>query len=147
MKEELVFSALTPFHADVLSRLHKDAFQECWSVKEFQDLLSMPAAFGFLAEKNKKPIGFIICQGTDEEAEIITIATVQNMRRIGVAKKLLSCALKRVPIMFLEVAQDNEAAKAFYMKYGFTIVGLRPKYYKRGAGQFVDAQVMRFERA
>lgn len=145
MRDDLNIIPINILHADLLSTLHKEAFQEAWSIKAFQDLVSMPAAFGFLAENKGMPVGFIICQGTDEEAEIITIATKQGARRSGVGRILLERALQKVPVMFLEVADDNVAAKSFYLTCGFAKVGRRPKYYKRAEGQPMDALVMRYE--
>jgi len=145
MRDDLSLIPINVLHAAVLSALHKEAFQEHWSTPAFQDLLSMPAAFGFLAESKEMPVGFIMCQGSGEEAEIITIATKDEARRSGVGRSLLERALQKKTVMFLEVAEDNEAAKAFYLTCGFVKVGLRPKYYKRDNGHSVDAHVMRYE--
>ena len=50
-------------------------------------------------------------------------------------------SLKRAEIsrLFLEVAADNEAAKALYAKLGFKEIGRRKGYYQRTAGPPQDA--------
>jgi [ribosomal protein S18]-alanine N-acetyltransferase len=143
MKVELIISVLTAFHAGILAELHKETFKECWSEQDFKDLLAMPTAFGFLAHREKQPVGFVICQGLVDEAEIITIGTRPDERRTGVAKALLDRALQQVQVMFLEVADDNMSAQAFYTKCGFKEVGRRRKYYKRENAQAVDALVLK----
>lgn len=143
MKKALNLIEIGVFHRDVIAQLHGEAFDEHWSRQAFQDLLSMPAAFGFLAQDHTGPLGFILCQGSQDEAEIITLATCLRARRKGVGKKLVEGAFKQVQTLFLEVAEDNESAHAFYLNLGFDQVGVRPKYYKRAQGVYKDALVMR----
>ena len=46
--------------------------------------------------------------------------------------------------MFLEVAEDNRAARALYAAAGFASVGRRPAYYARpGAADAVAALILR----
>jgi ribosomal-protein-alanine N-acetyltransferase len=45
--------------------------------------------------------------------------------------------------VFLEVRTDNEAARALYEAEGFTVVGLRKRYYRPSGA---DAYTMRRER-
>jgi ribosomal-protein-alanine N-acetyltransferase len=44
--------------------------------------------------------------------------------------------------IFLEVAEDNEAALALYRKLGFQEVGRRKRYYARRDGEPADALTM-----
>ncbi len=129
-------------HSDILSLLHKDSFDEAWSAQSFRDLVAMPACFGYLACERDDPTGFILCQGDEVEAEIIVIATDPKRRRNGIASGLLESACNRTKRMFLEVAQDNEAAHAFYLRHRFEQIAVRKDYYKRVGGHIVDALVM-----
>jgi ribosomal-protein-alanine N-acetyltransferase len=45
--------------------------------------------------------------------------------------------------LFIEVARDNDAARALYEALGFTETGVRKGYYARGAGGAEDALLMR----
>jgi len=134
--------ALAPIHSEIIAALHEDAFAESWTSQAFADLIDLPASFGFICSMDEVPVGFILCQGDAIEAEIIAIATAKDARRQGVAKNLLSSICKQTERLFLEVAKDNPGAMAFYNSAGFTEIGLRKKYYKRGDGLFVDAVVM-----
>lgn len=130
-------------HCALLSCLHEDSFAEAWSSKAFQDLVAMPASFGYLAlDQRDDPMGFILCQGDKVEAEIITIATRKSHRRQGVAHKLLGYVCAQTDRLFLEVARDNQGAYTFYLREGFEQIAIRNDYYKRTDGRHVDALVM-----
>lgn len=133
-------------HCAVIADLHAESFTENWSTQAFADLISLPATFGFLAfdRDNDDPFGFVLCQGDDIEAEIITIATRPSVRRKGVAGALLKAACTQTARMFLEVATDNLSAISFYEKHGFAKIGVRKNYYKRPNGAVVDALVYEF---
>jgi len=145
MREEIVLEALCVAHSEVVANLHQRAFDENWSAKEFQNLITMPASFGFLALKGALPVGFVLCQGDDVEAEIITIASDPACERRGIGTILLQCVLKQTQRLFLEVAEDNIKAINFYEKQDFQTIGKRPRYYNRGSGNHCDALVMQKE--
>ncbi len=70
-----------------------------------------------------------------DEAHIATIATHPNYRRQGIGERLLVEALTSARAegakrAFLEVREGNAAAQSMYLKYGFEVTGLRPKYYR-----------------
>lgn len=137
--------AVNQLHADVLSSLHRLCFDECWSEKAFQELLSSPAVSGFLCvePQNDNPLGFILLQGGHGEGEIITLASHPQYRRKGIASLLIEAAYIPYQTLFLEVAEDNPVAIAFYERHGFKTVGQRPNYYLRNTGEKVDARVMK----
>jgi ribosomal-protein-alanine N-acetyltransferase len=70
-----------------------------------------------------------------DEAHIATIAVLPEYRGQGIARCLLVTALQEVirrglQIATLEVRSGNTAAQNLYRRFGFTTVGLRPKYYR-----------------
>ena len=74
-----------------------------------------------------------------DEAELLNIAVHPAFRRRGIGSALLSALGERVngPV-FLEVAETNAPARAFYEKYGWEQIGTRPRYY----GETINAIVM-----
>lgn len=138
--------------AAVLAALHADAFaaqtDELWNEKSLRDLLAMPGALALLALRGDAPVGFILLRQAADEAEIITLAVQPQQRRHGVARRLLSVGLDKMTgrgarHCFLEVADDNAAARALYAAAGFAEVGRRSGYYRDAAGQPRDAVLMR----
>jgi ribosomal-protein-alanine N-acetyltransferase len=78
------------------------------------------------------------------ESEIHTIGVDPDYQGRGIGRALL-CGLLAVAdawgaTVFLEVRTDNDVAKALYEAEGFTVVGLRRRYY---ASSGADAHTMR----
>ena len=145
---------ITPAHADVLAAVHGEAFDEAWDADAFASILSQPGALGFIAcaPGDGEPLGFALLRialfdGGGGEAEVLTIATRPQARRQGVALAVMRAALadaqaQGVGQIFLEVAEDNRAARMLYAGLGFEEVGRRKDYYARKDGPRVDAIVM-----
>lgn len=69
-----------------------------------------------------------------DEAHISTIAVDPKHRAHGLGQLLLVTAIERAiqlnaRLMSLEVRVSNFAAQSLYHKYGFKVVGSRPRYY------------------
>ncbi len=129
--------------ATQLAAIHADAFSSPWDASEITDVLNGPGAFGLMIEAT----GFILCRVIVDEAEVLTLAVGRRHRRNAVATTLLNgavgvAALAGARSIFLEVAEDNSAARALYLGIGFAEVGQRPAYYTRATGA-VAARVMR----
>jgi len=69
-----------------------------------------------------------------KEAHIIAIGVRDSYRRLGIGEGLLIETIKLAQILnanvvTLEVRAANEIAQELYKKYGFQVVGRRPRYY------------------
>ncbi|MGI9413027.1 MAG: ribosomal protein S18-alanine N-acetyltransferase [Hyphomicrobiales bacterium] len=133
---------------DDLARLHGECFATPWPASDFARLLAMPGAFSIIARDGNATAGFILARGAGDEAEIITLGVAQPFRRRGIASRLLERAADRLRAdgavaLFMEVAQDNEAAVGLYRMNGFETVGSRPAYYRAPDGTRSDAVVMK----
>lgn len=125
-----------------MAALHSAAMRDRpWTAAEFEGLLSAGArAIG-------APEAFALYRIAADEAELLTIATNPGMRRLGLARTLLShvhraardAGANRV---FLEVAGSNTAARALYDTSGYVEVGRRPDYYRTRSGGREAAIVM-----
>jgi len=119
---------------DVLS------FSLPWPEKSYQfELTQNPSTLAIVNElipPGAMPIviGMTVVWIMLDEAHIATIAIHPHFRGHGIGKKLLAETLrqsiKRGAILAtLEVRQHNHIAQQMYTKFGFEIVGRRPKYY------------------
>ncbi|MDH7797965.1 MULTISPECIES: GNAT family N-acetyltransferase [unclassified Beijerinckia] len=131
------------------ARLHKDGFAYPWDAVEIERLILSEnvVSDGIFDSSSDALLGFVLSRKAANEAEILTIAVATSYRRRGVARDLLlkhaeTLGLLRVSALFLEVAQDNEAALALYRRHGFAEVGRRPGYYRAADGGRTDAIVM-----
>jgi ribosomal-protein-alanine N-acetyltransferase len=130
-------------YAAVLAAIHAAAFpQEPWGAAAFQTQLEMHGVIGLLDKRG----ALLMLRVTADEAEILTICVLPNLRRRGLARGLLQAGIARAvelgaTSIFLEVDMDNRAAQALYAAAGFDQVGRRKRYYANGA----DALVLRLE--
>ncbi len=93
------------------------------------------------------PCGFIIGRIAADEAEIITLGVSPPWRSKGAARLLLKAFLgealtQGARTAYLEVADDNKAARALYAAVEFQEAGRRENYYRRD-NERVDARVLR----
>ncbi len=132
---------------DALAALHAKAFSatRAWSANEFSSLISQNGTLVCGTTHSFALIRIVV-----DEAEVLTLATDPAMRRQGLAKSALTDAEAAArhagaKTMFLEVGEDNIAAKALYAACGYTQVGRRPGYYVPKNAAPIAALVMRKE--
>jgi ribosomal-protein-alanine N-acetyltransferase len=128
-----------------LAKLHAAAFSatRAWSADEFAGLLEHPGTFAVGDTRS-----FALIRTVLDEAELLTIATAPDMRRQGLARATLLAGEARTKTegavrIFLEVAEDNDAAIALYSASGYRQIGRRPGYYLPKDGAPLAALVMR----
>jgi [ribosomal protein S18]-alanine N-acetyltransferase len=119
---------------ELLAALHARCFAQAWSRASFAKLLATPGAFALLAVEQDEPVGLSLARAAGGEAEILTLGVTPAARRQGAGRALVEAtaaeALARgAKDLFLEVAEDNVAARALYLSLGFAQVGRRARYY------------------
>ncbi|HEX4554204.1 MAG TPA: ribosomal protein S18-alanine N-acetyltransferase [Xanthobacteraceae bacterium] len=134
--------------AAALSALHAAAFRRGWSEDEFERLLLETNVVAHRAMIGRTLAGFIVSRLAAGEAEILSVAVAPARRGRGLARKLLDLHLRRLAglgatAIFLEVDEDNTAARRLYGRAGFRDVGRRPAYYGRGPEKPSNALVLR----
>jgi ribosomal-protein-alanine acetyltransferase len=84
-----------------------------------------------VAEAEGRVVGFIVCRSAGEtEAEVLSLIVHPEMRRRGIAARLLEEAMRGTrATWYLEVRESNWPARKLYRKYGFEDVSTRQKYY------------------
>lgn len=126
---------LTAEDAGSLAALHGDAFHDGWSPKTFSDWATDPRYRLIGIEADGKVAAMLVLRVVAGEAEIITITTSNEYRRMGLARHLLSHACEMalaegVATFCLEVSDKNKAARMLYESMGFTLAGQRKAYYR-----------------
>jgi len=142
-----------PERAGEIAELHGRLFDEKWSEASIKSLLEHPASTSLIAiaGEPKTIKGFVIAQLAADEAEILSIGVAPDWQRAGLGVRLIEGLIRasrrgEASKIFLEVAEDNAAARALYAKLGFKQIGQRKGYYKRSMGN-VDALTLALQLA
>ncbi|RYH03836.1 GNAT family N-acetyltransferase [Salipiger sp. IMCC34102] len=126
---------------ETLAQTHAAAnsTDRAWSAEEFTALLSSPGAL--LAGDER---AFALGRCIAGELEVLTVACHPDHRRQGLSRAAVAALIERAGAerCFLEVAEDNVAARALYHALGFTQIGRRRAYYRRETGAAIDALVL-----
>jgi ribosomal-protein-alanine N-acetyltransferase len=145
-----VIGLAAPRDARDLADIHRSGFERGWDASEFERLLSDQSVIGHVARPGgrSRVTGFVLSRLVLDESEILTIAVDPRARRAGQGRLLLRSHLGRLAALgirsvFLEVAENNQAARHLYRKFGFEEVGRRKGYYGSQAGAAATALVMR----
>lgn len=140
---------------DAIEALSHRAFDprygEAWSKAQCLSVLALPGyrIVGVIAEECNLPqmlLGFAIIRTIADESELLLLAVDPEKRRQGVASTLLmewlnNCRSNAVARAFLEMRTDNDA-RSLYHRHGFSVIGVRQRYYRGSDGRLRDAVTM-----
>lgn len=116
--------------------IDKVSFSLPWPERSFRfEVTENSAARAWVAEADGRIVGMIVAWLLVDEAHIATIAAHPELRRHGIASRLLIHALEYMRsegarTSVLEVRESNLAAQEMYRKFGFEVSGRRPRYYR-----------------
>jgi ribosomal-protein-alanine N-acetyltransferase len=94
-----------------------------------------------IGSEDSEPRAFMLSWVVADELHILSVATLPEFRRQGLARALLEYAIgfsriRKCRSILLEVRRSNEGAIRLYRAFGFSAIGIRPRYY---ADNFEDA--------
>lgn len=134
-----------------MAELHARLFSEPWDEKAWHGLLTAPTSYALCIEgPDKDVIAFIAGRVSADEAEVLSLGVTPSCRSIGLAGRLVQAFAdwsrrRGVASVYLEVAEDNAAARAVYARAGFIEAGRRRGYYPSHDGTAADALVLILE--
>jgi [ribosomal protein S18]-alanine N-acetyltransferase len=142
--------ALDSAAASDVARLHSQGgFARGWSTTECESLLADKSicADGARARDGRIAAACLSRQAGDE-AEILVVLVEPALRGMGAGRNLMATHLNNlsrrgVRRVFLEVDEENAAARALYARHGFVEAGHRPGYYPKADGTRATALVLR----
>jgi ribosomal-protein-alanine N-acetyltransferase len=147
----VVLDDLRPADAPRCAELERLLFpdDDPWSERAFRDELAMGHLYR-AARAGDGLVGYaglaFVAGPPHPEAEVHTIGVDPAHQGAGIGRallrELLAVADAEGATVFLEVRTDNAAAHALYASEGFTVVGLRKRYYRPSGA---DAHTMRRE--
>ncbi len=124
-------------------------YGEAWNRRQVEDALVMGHTHYLLAgidgedPADEAAIGFSLSRHGFEEEELLLFAVLPDHRGKGVGTRLLArfaeTANRRgAKQLLLEMRRGNPAER-LYRGFGFVQIGERPKYYRQGNGERIDA--------
>jgi len=119
-----------------VSAIEADTFSVPWSEKAFRDSIAMYHTIFLVAELEGEIAGYVGCYQSLEEAEITNVAVRKDLRKQGIARKLLQELIKigteqGAFAYTLEVRVSNAAAIRLYESLEFESVGIRKNFYEK----------------
>ncbi len=130
----------------VMAHAFDPQFGEAWNTAQCTGVLAMPGA-ELLIARDDVPVGFALLRTVIDEAELMLLAVLPDVRGQGIGRALLQhsidLATKSGAVSyFLEVRGDNPAIK-LYEQAGLKQVGFRRDYYRGLNGNRRDALTYR----
>ena len=124
-----------PADAKEIETAENIIFSDPWCEADITHTISTEGAMCYTALEDGKVIAYLIGRQISPEGEIYRIATLPHKRGQGIAYRLLDYAVKRergrgLESLFLEVREQNAAARRLYESYGFKKIAVRKNYYK-----------------
>jgi ribosomal-protein-alanine N-acetyltransferase len=120
---------------EAVHEIERDSFSTPWPAHAYQhELENNRLAHYLVARSGDQVVGFAGIWLLVDEAHITTFATRGTWRRQGIGERLLLALLdlsiaRGANEATLEVRPSNDPARRLYEKYGFKVVGVRPRYY------------------
>ena len=144
----VVIEPATLRDAPTLAQLHGASFHRGWGEGEFEGMLTERNTLVHRLRSGRKVIGFAVSRMALDEAEILSIAITASHRGRGLSRNLLLTHLghlagRGVRTVFLEVEENNQAARRLYDGAGFAVTGRRERYYRQPGGEQLSAVLMR----
>jgi ribosomal-protein-alanine N-acetyltransferase len=118
---------------DVLA-IEREVFPAPWTEGMFLDELAAGGRRYLAAIEDGAIVGYGGVMVIDGDAHIMNLAVVPVSRRQGLGSRLLLALIDEAlglgaAHLTLELRASNEPARTLYERFGFTPVGLRPRYY------------------
>jgi [ribosomal protein S18]-alanine N-acetyltransferase len=106
-----------------------------WSRDSFASEMKNPVSQYRALCLDNALVGYCGCWAIGDEGHVITLATDPNWQGYSLGELLFVHQLERllaqnIQSLTLEVRASNQKAQNLYYKYGFKVVGLRPRYYQ-----------------
>lgn len=110
---------------------------DAWSEKAIREEIEGPGRRFVVADDLS---GYAVTMSAGDIVDLLRIAVRPSARRTGLASRLLDAVLvdtEHASRMLLEVSAVNAAALGFYVARRFSVIDVRPHYYRDGSEALV----------
>ncbi|UCE78072.1 MAG: ribosomal protein S18-alanine N-acetyltransferase [Nitrospiraceae bacterium] len=136
-RKKLIDVTVDQMHETDLSeivRIERASFPTPWSETLFYNELRKEQAVIKVARTEIRIAGYIVANQVIDEGHILDLAVDPVFRRLGVASVLVEKIMNhfkenRCRAIFLEVRASSTGARRLYEGFGFSVLGIRKRYY------------------
>ena len=131
----VVVDRMTVDDLAAVQEIEQESFTTPWPPHAYRsEIENNRLAHYIVARHGDRIVGFAGIWLLVDEAHLTTFAVRRTWRRQGVGERLLIALLdlakaRGASEATLEVRPSNHPARRLYEKYGFVLVGVRPRYY------------------
>jgi ribosomal-protein-alanine N-acetyltransferase len=133
---DIIISRMTMLDVPEVMELEKECFTSAWSEAAFIEELGREYSYVLVARAEDRSLaGFVCFWRVVDEMHILNVAVREDLRRKGIARKLVEAAIayageRGALSATLEVRESNTAAIGLYTSLGFVNAGIRKSYYE-----------------
>lgn len=145
--EDILLLPMSEHDLPEVAALEAESQVSPWRENQFKEALEAGYPAWVLRNSADQLVGLCVMMIAPDEAHLLTIAVSSDVRRQGLASKLLAQVLEvarqsQAQQIVLEVRVSNQAARLFYEQHGFVEIGMRRGYYPCPENGREDAQVL-----
>jgi ribosomal-protein-alanine N-acetyltransferase len=132
--DAVVIRDMQPEDVPDVACIERSSFSMPWSENSFYTEVYGRYSIARVAVIRDRIVGYIIARLILDEGHLLDLAVHSESRRRGIARMLLEDVIRGLKInscraFYLEVRASNSAARQFYEKGAFTVIGTRKNYY------------------
>ncbi len=119
------------------------SFPYPYPLEAFVSFLILYPKYFIVAECGNRVVGYAVgVKESDGSGHVMSIAVLPEYRGRGIGSALLktleeSLIEDGVQRIYLEVSQNNKEGLRLYRKFGYRMIGVKPKYYPDGSDAYV----------
>ena len=114
-----------------IAALEATSFSNPWTPEALLEMIASDVTRLYVARHERQIVAFCACWLIEGELHINTLAVDADMRRQGIATRLVQHVLDESAVSraTLEVRRSNIAARKLYEGLGFSATAIRKRYY------------------
>jgi len=109
-------------------RIERESFEYPWAYEDFIRVLRRRDCIGMVAERNGEVVGFVVCELTKTQIEVLNLAVAAAWRHQGIGSQILDYVKQKLwrPRRWVraEVRETNLGAQLFFRANGFMAVNV-----------------------
>ncbi len=131
---EVTFERMSPYDVAAVLRIEHASFPSAWSAESYLRELRNPTSYYIVARWRGDIVGYAGMWVIQDESHVSTIAVHPEVRRGGLGEAMMQHLIgvaraRGATHMTLEVREANQVAQSLYVKLGFVLQGMIPRYY------------------